>query len=77
QRVAEGLALAEVARESPGHGLSLVIARAIVRAHEGVLTAENLDSGGARFTLQLPVAEDSGHVVAEDLRLGAEAPDRR
>jgi DNA-binding response OmpR family regulator/anti-sigma regulatory factor (Ser/Thr protein kinase) len=76
-RVIDGLTLPEVTRQSPGHGLSLVIARAIARSHEGVLMAENLESCGAVFTLQLPVAEDSGHVVAEGLRLGAAAPEER
>ncbi len=76
-RVIDGLTLPEVTRQSPGHGLSLVIARAIARSHDGILTAENLESGGALFTLQLPVAEDSGHMVAEGLRLGVAARDQR
>jgi DNA-binding response OmpR family regulator/anti-sigma regulatory factor (Ser/Thr protein kinase) len=76
-RLVEGLTLPEVTRQSPGRGLSLVIARAMARCHEGILSAENLETGGAIFTLQLPAAEDSGHVVAEGLRLGTTAADRR
>ena len=34
-----------------GLGLGLAIARGFVEAHGGKLTAENLDSGGARFTI--------------------------
>ncbi len=38
-----------------GLGLGLAIARGFVEAHGGTLTAENLDAGGARFTITLPV----------------------
>lgn len=40
-----------------GHGLGLAIARNIVTAHSGQLRAENIDGGGARFSVTLPVAE--------------------
>ncbi len=76
-RVLDGLILPEVVRQSPGHGLSLVIARAIMRSHEGLLLAENLESGGALFTLELPMTENSDHVAAEDLKPSAEASERR
>jgi two-component system sensor histidine kinase KdpD len=38
-----------------GLGLGLSIARGLIEAHGGRLTAENRDGGGARFTITLPV----------------------
>ncbi len=40
---------------SGGVGLGLSIARGLVQAHGGVLTAENRSNGGARFTLHMPL----------------------
>jgi two-component system, OmpR family, sensor histidine kinase KdpD len=42
-------------RKTGGLGLGLSIARGLVEAHDGKLTAENRDGGGARFTITLPV----------------------
>jgi two-component system sensor histidine kinase KdpD len=42
-------------RKTGGLGLGLSIARGLVEAHGGSLTAENRDGGGARFTIKLPV----------------------
>jgi two-component system sensor histidine kinase BaeS len=39
----------------PGRGLGLAIARALVRAHGGEITAANSKDRGARFTVTLPV----------------------
>ncbi|MFT3817178.1 MAG: DUF4118 domain-containing protein [Rubrivivax sp.] len=58
---------------TPGVGLGLAIARAIVLAHQGTITAENrlgADGGvaGARFTIALPRGEppaDDGSASAE------------
>lgn len=42
-------------RDTGGTGLGLAIVDAIARGHGGSVTAENRASGGARFTLRLPV----------------------
>ena len=44
-------------RASGGHGLGLSIARNIAIAHGGRIQAEKTESGGARFRVNLPVAE--------------------
>ncbi len=41
-------------RATGGSGLGLPIARELIRAHGGELTAENLVGGGAQFTIRLP-----------------------
>ena len=46
----------DAASRSPGHGLGLHIARAIVNAHGGRIWAENNAHEGATFRVQLPVA---------------------
>jgi two-component system sensor histidine kinase KdpD len=38
-----------------GLGLGLSIARRLVEAHGGVITAQNRPGGGARFTIRLPI----------------------
>lgn len=44
-------------RSTGGHGLGLSIARNIAVSHGGRILAESLDSGGARFRVNLPVHE--------------------
>jgi C4-dicarboxylate-specific signal transduction histidine kinase len=39
-----------------GMGMGLAIARTIVEAHDGQITAENGRSGGAMFRIKLPLA---------------------
>jgi K+-sensing histidine kinase KdpD len=54
--VFDGMRVPDTQHHSSGHGLSLVIARAIVRHHEGALRAANREQGGAVFTMRLPLA---------------------
>jgi len=39
-----------------GTGLGLYVSRGIVEAHGGTIRAENAEGGGARFTIELPLA---------------------
>ena len=45
--------------KSDGMGIGLAICRTIVEAHGGEIEAENLTSGGARFTVRLLLADGS------------------
>ena len=45
--------------ETGGVGLGLTIARRIMRAHGGDLTAENRPGGGALFSAWLPVRKET------------------
>jgi two-component system OmpR family sensor kinase len=42
-------------RDTGGSGLGLAIVDAIVRGHGGTITADNVDTGGARFSVRLPI----------------------
>jgi len=54
-----------------GTGIGLAVSRGIVEAHGGTITAENAETGGARFTIEIPVlgeatdAEDETPASAE------------
>jgi signal transduction histidine kinase len=50
-----------------GMGLGLAIARAVVLAHGGELTAESPRGGGARFVMRLPVPRITPEAHAHDL----------
>jgi two-component system sensor histidine kinase KdpD len=48
-----------------GSGLGLAICRAIVRLHDGTITAANRLGGGAKFTIRLPLTENPPHLPVE------------
>jgi signal transduction histidine kinase len=52
------------ARQVPGTGLGLFIARAIVEAHDGRITASNREHGGATFRIELPPSPGEEELVA-------------
>ena len=47
-------------RNSNGHGLGLAFVEAVVRAHGGTVEASNRVEGGARLSIALPLAVNSG-----------------
>ncbi len=57
QRVFERFYRADVSRQAitGGSGLGLAIVRAIIEAHGGIIWAENVPTGGARFVFTLPL----------------------
>ncbi|UWP94085.1 HAMP domain-containing protein (plasmid) [Aliiroseovarius crassostreae] len=58
ERVFDPFFRLEVSRslETGGHGLGLAIARTIVRAHGGDVSLANLERGGVRATIAIPLA---------------------
>ncbi len=50
----------DISKHTGGRSLSLATARAIVRGHGGLLSAQNRPGGGAIFELQLPLAGTAG-----------------
>jgi two-component system sensor kinase FixL len=50
--------------KAEGTGMGLAIARSIIEAHGGTLSAENCDDGGACFTVRLAEARDDKSKVA-------------
>lgn len=46
-----------------GMGLGLSISAAIIREHDGILTAENISEGGAKFTVCLPLVAPDGETI--------------
>ena len=50
-----------VTTKTDGIGIGLTIARTIVEAHRGKMTASNNPEGGATFTVTLPCNETSAH----------------
>ena len=54
--------------KAEGMGMGLSIARTIIEAHNGVISAKNRDHGGASFRIRLPLCTDgagsAGHIYA-------------
>ena len=48
-------------RGSGGAGIGLAVVRRIVSEHGGTVTVEDAPSGGARFVVSLPLAQDEAH----------------
>ena len=44
--------------KAEGMGMGLSIARTIIEAHNGVISAKNRDHGGATFRIKLPISHD-------------------
>ncbi|HVH64573.1 MAG TPA: HAMP domain-containing sensor histidine kinase [Candidatus Acidoferrum sp.] len=59
ERIFERFYQSDAARTGEGTGLGLAIARWIAREHGGRVFAGNNPQGGARFTVELPVAQKS------------------
>jgi two-component system sensor histidine kinase KdpD len=57
QRVFERFYRAADSHRARGTGLGLTVCEAIVRAHDGRITAENRAGGGAVFRVTLPLGE--------------------
>jgi signal transduction histidine kinase len=49
-------------RKTEGMGMGLSIARTIIEAHHGLISAKNRDHGGASFRIKLPLVHDSHEV---------------
>ena len=41
--------------ETDGSGIGLAISLRIINDHRGAITVESTESGGARFTIELPI----------------------
>jgi len=50
--------------KAEGTGMGLGIARSIIEAHDGTLSGENCDGGGACFTVRLPQAKEDNSKAA-------------
>ena len=44
--------------KAEGMGMGLSIARTIIEAHNGLISAKNRDHGGATFRIKLPISND-------------------
>jgi len=55
ERIFDVFVVEKIMEHQKGFGLGLAIARAILNLHSGEIKAENLASGGSRFTFSLPL----------------------
>ena len=62
-------------RHTGGAGLGLAIVDAIARAHGGEITAENVPTGGARFTLRLPLIDSQSFTSPDSASSEVETAD--
>ena len=46
--------------KAEGMGMGLSIARTIIEAHHGLISAKNRDHGGATFRIRLPLTDSAG-----------------
>src|SRR5262245_12459305 len=53
-----------------GSGLGLAICRAIIQLHGGTIKAANRPSGGAQFTIRLPISKEAPLVPLDELSTG-------
>jgi two-component system sensor histidine kinase ChvG len=58
-------------RSGQGTGLGLALAKAIVEAHGGTITAASPPGGGALFTIRLPLVSHGVHTESTDISRGA------
>ena len=50
--------------EAPSLGIGLFVAREIIGAHGGTITAQSSPEKGATFTVQLPIETEAGHLAS-------------
>ncbi len=61
ERIFDRFVRADPSRRPDGTGLGLAIARSVVQAHQGTISAATNDSGGATFTIRLPLKGGSSN----------------
>lgn len=61
ERVFNRFVRLDPARRREGAGLGLAIARLVVQAHGGSIRAQRPEGGGARFVIELPLAEEENN----------------
>ena len=69
-RVFDEFASPDVPYQSEGHGLSLALAREVVRQHQGSITAESGPGAGTTITIRLPLTEPSSTAPQDDCGSG-------
>ena len=72
RRVFDSFTTPDATHHADGHGLSLAIAREIVLAHGGTITAESTKEDGTRFTVDLVAAPEVG--ASSSAHVAPEAP---
>jgi signal transduction histidine kinase len=70
-RIFERFERAAPKRHLGGLGLGLYVSREIVGAQKGMISARNIEGGGAAFTIRLPVQPGDVAGVSRDVVDGA------